>query len=155
MHVAVVGATGHIGRLVHRALERRQHTVVPFSRAHGVDVRVGTGLASALEGSEVVIDVTNSTATDSAETVDFFSGTTQRLLAAESAAGVKHHVVLSIVGLWKVSGNAHYEGKRAQETTSPKATSPTRSCPRRSSTTSPTWSRPGRRPTAWHNFRPC
>ena len=116
MQVAVVGATGRIGSLVHRALERRQHTVVPVSRAHGVDVRVGTGLASAMEGIEVVIDVTNSTATDSAETVDFFSATTQRLLAAESAAGVKHHVVLSIVGLWKVSGNAHYEGKRAQET---------------------------------------
>jgi uncharacterized protein YbjT (DUF2867 family) len=116
MRVAVVGATGRIGSLVHRALERDQHTVVPISRAHGVDVRVGTGLAPALEGAEVVVDVTNSTATDGAETVEFFSSTTQRLLAAEGTAGVGHHVVLSIVGLWRVGGNAHYEGKRAQET---------------------------------------
>jgi uncharacterized protein YbjT (DUF2867 family) len=81
-----------------------------------VDVRTGTGLESALEGVDVVVDVTNSTATDAAETVEFFSGATQRLLAAESAAGVRHHVVLSIAGLWKARGNAHYEGKRAQET---------------------------------------
>lgn len=116
MRVAVVGATGRVGSLVHRSLELREHTVVPISRAHGVDVRAGTGLESALEGVEAVIDVTNSTATDSAETVAFFSGTTQQLLAAGTAAGVRHHVVLSIAGLWKVRGNAHYAGKRAQET---------------------------------------
>jgi uncharacterized protein YbjT (DUF2867 family) len=115
VRVAVVGATGRIGSLVHRILEDRQHIVVPISRAHGIDVQTGVGLESALEGVEAVVDVTNSTATDSAETVGFFSGTTERLLAAESSAGVGHHVVLSIAGLWKVQGNAHYEGKRAQE----------------------------------------
>ena len=116
MRVAVIGATGRIGRLVHRALERRDQTVVPVSRSYGVDVLSGDGLDAALHGVDVVVDVTNSTATDSAATVGFFSGTTQRLLAAEAAAGVKHHVVLSIAGLWRVRGNAHYEGKRAQET---------------------------------------
>ncbi|NYJ03323.1 uncharacterized protein YbjT (DUF2867 family) [Nocardioides thalensis] len=116
MRVAVVGVTGRIGSLVQQALERREHTVVPISRSHGIDARTGTGLASALEGVDALVDVTNSTATDSAETVDFFSGTTRQLLAAGTAAGVKHHVVLSIAGLWKVRGNAHYEGKRAQET---------------------------------------
>ena len=116
MRIAVVGATGRVGSLVHRALERRHHTVVPISRAHGVDVVTGTGLSSALHGVEVVVDVTNSTATDSAATVDFFTNATRRLLAAEGSAGVNHHVVLSIAGLWNVGGNAHYEGKRAQET---------------------------------------
>ena len=116
MRIAVAGATGRIGSLVHRSLERRGHTVAPISRAHGVDLRAGTGLESALQGVDAVIDVTNSTATDRDETVAFFSSTTQRLLAAERAAGVGHHVVLSIAGLRKVRGNAHYEGKRAQET---------------------------------------
>lgn len=116
MRAAVVGATGRMGRLVHSALERREHTVVPISRSLGVDVQAGTGLEAALEGVDVVVDVTNSTATDPAETVGFFSEATQRLLAAERAADVGHHVVLSIAGLGKVRGNAHYEGKRAQET---------------------------------------
>lgn len=116
MHVAVVGASGRIGRLVHEVLDRQSHTVVPLSRAHGVDALSGDGLDAALDGVEVVLDVTNSTATDSATTVDFFSRATRRLLTAERAADVHHHVVLSIAGLWKVRGNAHYEGKRAQET---------------------------------------
>ena len=116
MRAAVVGATGRIGRLVHRALEERHHSVVPVSRAHGVDVLSGSGLDTALDGVEVVVDVTDSTASDSDATVAFFSTATRRLLAAEAAAGVHHHVVLSIAGLWRVRGNAHYEGKRAQET---------------------------------------
>ncbi len=116
MRVAVVGASGRIGSLVHQALEHRRHEVVPISRARGVDTLSGEGLDAALRGVEVVVDVTNSTASDSAATVDFFSRSTQRLLAAGSSAGVGHHVVLSIAGLWAVQGNAHYEGKRAQET---------------------------------------
>jgi len=115
MRTAIIGATGRIGRLVQAALQRRGDVVVPVSRAHGVDVRTGTGLDAALTGVETVVDVTNSTATDSAETVAFFSEATRNLLAAERAAGVRHHVVLSIAGLWRVQGNAHYEGKRAQE----------------------------------------
>lgn len=116
MRVAVVGASGRIGQLVRRSLEARGHTVIPLSRAHGVDVLSGGRLESALEGVETVVDVTNSTASDRRETVDFFTGVTRRLLAAEAAGGVSHHVVLSIAGLWRVQGNAHYEGKRAQET---------------------------------------
>ncbi len=115
MRVAVVGATGRIGRLVHRVLEDRDHTVVPISRAHGVDVLSGEGVATALNGAQVVVDVTNSSATNPDTTVNFFSQSTRQLLAAEASAGVNHHVVLSIAGLWRVEGNAHYEGKRAQE----------------------------------------
>lgn len=124
MRVAIVGATGRIGSLVHRALQRRQHTVVPISRTHGIDVATGTGLAAALQGVDVVVDVTNSTATDSAETIGFFTSATTQLLAAGRSAGVKHHIVLSIAGLWKVRGNAHYAGKRAQETAVTEGTVP-------------------------------
>lgn len=117
MRVAVIGATGRIGSLVWEVLEGRQHLVVPVSRSLGVDVRSGSGLDAALEGVDTVVDVTNSTASDAAETVAFFTEVTQRLLAAEAAAGVRHHVLLSIAGLSNVGGNAHYEGKRAQEAT--------------------------------------
>ena len=124
MRVAVVGASGRIGRLVQRAFEQRGHTVVPVSRAHGVDVLSGDGLHAAFVGVEAVVDVTNSTDSESAATVDFFTRATQRMLAAEAAAGVGHHVVLSIAGLWRVQGNAHYEGKRAQETSVTEGGSP-------------------------------
>ncbi|ASR36533.1 NmrA family transcriptional regulator [Prauserella marina] len=115
MRVAVIGATGRIGALTTEALVAAGHDVVPVSRSHGIDVREGTGLRSALDGAEAVIDTTNSTATDEAETVGFFTTTTRNLLAAEREAGVRHHVVLSIAGVGNVGGNAHYAGKRAQE----------------------------------------
>ncbi|NOV98308.1 SDR family oxidoreductase [Isoptericola halotolerans] len=115
MRVAVVGATGRIGRLVHSALERHHHDVVPVSRARGVDVVTGQGLNDALTGVEVVVDVTNTTVTDERAAEDFFRTATEHLLTAERSAGVRHHVILSIAGLSRVRGNAHYAGKRAQE----------------------------------------
>ncbi|MEU3274915.1 SDR family oxidoreductase [Saccharomonospora sp. NPDC006951] len=115
MRVAVIGATGRIGALTGEALVAAGHEVIPVSRSHGIDVREGTGLAAALAGAGAVIDTTNSTSTDEAETVGFFTTTTRNLLAAEREAGVKHHVLLSIAGVDKVGGNAHYAGKRAQE----------------------------------------
>lgn len=115
MRVAVAGATGRIGTLVQAALERDGHEVVPISRSHGVDLLTGDGLEQALAGVEAVVDTTNSTATEESETVGFFTATTGNLLAAEKAAGVGHHVVLSIVGVARTQGNAHYAGKRAQE----------------------------------------
>jgi uncharacterized protein YbjT (DUF2867 family) len=115
MRVAVVGATGRIGSLTVQALEREGHDVRRISRAEGVDVRTGAGLQPALAGVDAVIDAVNSTASDPAETVDFFTTTTRNLLAAEERAGVRHHVTLSIAGVHKIEGNAHYAGKRAQE----------------------------------------
>jgi uncharacterized protein YbjT (DUF2867 family) len=111
----VAGATGRIGSLTVAALERDGHEVRRISREQGVDVRTGSGLESALTGVDAVIDVLNSTAPDRAGTVGFFTTTTRHLLAAEERAGVRHHVTLSIAGLHKVDGNAHYAGKRAQE----------------------------------------
>jgi uncharacterized protein YbjT (DUF2867 family) len=73
------------------------------------------GLDKALNGVEAVVDVTNSTATDRAEAVAWFGTITRNLLGAEERAGVGHHVLLSIVGVDRVEGNAHYAGKREQE----------------------------------------
>ena len=115
MRIAIAGATGHIGALTASALRRDGHEVVPISRSLGVDLVAGTGLDDALTGVQAVVDATNTTATDPAETVRYFGTATRNLLDAEQRAGVGHHVLLSIVGIDRVDGNAHYAGKREQE----------------------------------------
>lgn len=115
MRVAVVGGTGLVGRYVTETLTRAGHDAVIIARSHGVDLRSGDGLDQALAGVEAVIDVTNSTDSDPDKVRAFFGAATGNLLAAERRAGVGHHVVLSIVGVDLVEGNAHYAGKRHQE----------------------------------------
>jgi uncharacterized protein YbjT (DUF2867 family) len=89
--------------------------VVSISRSNGVDVYAGTGLAEALAAVDVVVDVSNTPTQDEAEIVDFFQTMSRNLLAAEQEAGVRHHVLLSIVGIDKGQRVPHYSGKRAQE----------------------------------------
>ncbi|MGV9328314.1 SDR family oxidoreductase [Streptosporangium sandarakinum] len=115
VRVAVAGATGNIGALTATALERAGHHVIRISRSLGVDLTTGDGLDAALTGAEAVVDATNCTATDRDEAVAYFGATTRNLLAAGERAGVRHHVLLSIVGVDRVEGNAHYAGKREQE----------------------------------------
>lgn len=115
MKVAVAGATGNIGARTVLRLEELGHTVLAMSRARGVDLSTGQGVDEALAGVEVVIDVTNVLATGVDEAIDAFGRITGTLLAAEERAGVRHHVLLSIAGLHRVEGNAHYAGKRHQE----------------------------------------
>ncbi|WP_330177450.1 SDR family oxidoreductase [Streptomyces sp. NBC_01498] len=115
MRIAVAGATGNIGTLTVAALERADHDIVRVSRSSGVDLLTGEGLDAALAGADAVVDVTNSPATERAETLAFFGTTTRNLLAAEERAGVRHHVLLSIVGIDRVDGGAHYAGKREQQ----------------------------------------
>ncbi|HEX6443640.1 MAG TPA: NAD(P)H-binding protein [Streptosporangiales bacterium] len=115
MRIAVVGATGQIGTRTVAALERAGHDAVRISRSLGVDVYAGTGLAGALEGVDAVVDSSNTSSTDRAEVLDFFTTSTANLLDAERAAGVRHHVLLSIVGIDRGQRNFHYDGKRAQE----------------------------------------
>lgn len=115
MHVAVVGGTGLVGQYTVEALERTGHEVVVVARSRGVDVTTGAELDGDLAGVESVVDVTNTRATNPAAAREFFGTTTEHLLAAEQRAGVGHHVVLSIVGVDLVEGNAHYAGKRRQE----------------------------------------
>jgi uncharacterized protein YbjT (DUF2867 family) len=115
MRIAVAGATGNIGALTVAALDRAGHEVVRISRSLGVDLSSGEGLDAALAGVEAVVDATNAPAAGKAETVAFFGTATRNLLAAEERAGVRHHVLLSIAGVDRVEGNAHYAGKREQE----------------------------------------
>jgi uncharacterized protein YbjT (DUF2867 family) len=115
VRIAVVGATGNVGKLTRSALEGDGHDVVPISRSHGVDALSGAGLAGALVGVHAVIDATNCTASLESENVRFFTTVTENLLEQGHRAGVGHHVILSIAGVHKVRGNAHYAGKRAQE----------------------------------------
>ncbi|GGL33383.1 SDR family oxidoreductase [Nocardia jinanensis] len=115
MRIAVAGATGNIGTRTAAALEATGHEVVRISRSLGVDLRSGEGLDAALAGVAAVVDATSVESTDRAEVVDYFGSTTRNLLAAEGRAGVGHHVLLSIAGITRVAGNAHYAGKREQE----------------------------------------
>ncbi|MDF5756700.1 NAD(P)H-binding protein [Spongiactinospora sp. TRM90649] len=115
MRIAVAGATGNIGALTTTALRDNGHEVVPISRTLGVDLTTGEGLDNALTGVQAVIDTTNSAATDPGEAIAYFGTTTGNLLTAGRRAGVRHHVLLSIAGVHRVEGNAHYAGKRHQE----------------------------------------
>jgi uncharacterized protein YbjT (DUF2867 family) len=115
MRVAVIGGTGLVGRHTVDALAAAGHDAVVVSRSVGVDVVTGAGLDEALAGVEAVIDVTNTPEQDPDAVRAFFTAATGHLLAAEANAGVGHHVLLSISGLDRVEGNAHYAGKRLQE----------------------------------------
>jgi uncharacterized protein YbjT (DUF2867 family) len=114
MRVAVAGGTGVVGAHVVGQLEARGHEAVVLSRATGVDVQAGTGLADRLAGADVAIDCLNVRTNSRARATRFFTRTTRALLTAEEAAGVGHHVVLSVVGTDRV-GAAYYRAKLAQE----------------------------------------
>jgi uncharacterized protein YbjT (DUF2867 family) len=113
--VAVAGGTGLAGRHTVEALRDAGHDPVVLARSAGVDLTTGRGLADALVGVDAVIDASNTPTVSPDQARAFFTATTSQLLAAEHQAGVRHHVVLSIVGVDRIEGNAHYAGKRAQE----------------------------------------
>jgi uncharacterized protein YbjT (DUF2867 family) len=114
MKIAVAGGTGMVGTMVVDQLKARGHDPVVLARATGVDLTTGAGLEDRLDGVEAVVDVT-SVATSSADTAtEFFTTTTRHLLDAGYAAGVRHHVLLSIVGI-DVTPFGYYVGKLAQE----------------------------------------
>jgi uncharacterized protein YbjT (DUF2867 family) len=115
LRVAVAGGTGRTGRRVVSALQRAGHQTVVMSRSSGVDLVAGEGIDRALADVDAVIDVTNSLVADDDAAREFFATTTGHLLEAEQRAGVGHHVLLSILGVDRVHGNAHYVGKRHQE----------------------------------------
>lgn len=114
MKIAVAGGTGTIGRHIVATARARGHDVVSLSRAAGVNLVSGDGLAAALEGADAVIDAANIQTLNGKKSVAFFSATTRNLLQAEKAAGVRHHVALSIVGTDKAAAG-YYAGKLAQE----------------------------------------
>ncbi|MFJ9733573.1 SDR family oxidoreductase [Streptomyces sp. NPDC101171] len=115
MRIAVAGATGNIGARTATTLERAGHEVVRISRSLGVNLITGDGLDVTLRGVDAVVDATSYEAADPDDAVAHFGTATRNLLAAEEQAGVRHHVLLSIVGIDRIEGNAHYAGKREQE----------------------------------------
>jgi uncharacterized protein YbjT (DUF2867 family) len=114
MKIAVMGGTGLIGSQVVKILNASGHEAVPHSRSTGVDLLSGRGLAGALKGADVVVDVTNSPTFDDAS-LAFFRTTTDNLAAAAAKAGVGHALLLSIVGADLVPGLVYYRGKVVQE----------------------------------------
>jgi uncharacterized protein YbjT (DUF2867 family) len=115
VRIAVIGGTGLVGRHTVDALARGGHDPVVVARSRGVDLATGQGLDDALAGADAAVDVTNAFAGDADDARRVFGAMTERLLDAEARAGVGHHVLLSILGVDRVEGNAHYAGKRRQE----------------------------------------
>jgi uncharacterized protein YbjT (DUF2867 family) len=114
MRVAVAGGTGVVGRHVTEAVSAAGHTPVILSRRRGVDLLTGTSVDRAVDGVEVIIDVCNVVTTRRATSVRFFEAATANVLRAGRAAGVRHYVVLSIVGVDRVKFG-YYAGKLRQE----------------------------------------
>ena len=124
MKIVVIGGSGLIGaRLVDR-LREDGHDALAASPGSGVDTLTGEGLRTALAGAQVVVDVSNAPAWDDAAVLDFFQTSSRNLLAAEDAAGVTHHVVLSIVGTDRLHDSGYYRAKLAQEEAVKAATVP-------------------------------
>ena len=117
MRVTVIGGTGLIGSRVVRQMRQANHDVVVASRATGVNSFTGEGLADALEGAETIIDVSNSSYTDEAGAREFFYGSTLNLLTYGAAAGIRHHVALSVVGTDRLarSEGGYFRAKASQE----------------------------------------
>ena len=115
MKAVIIGASGRIGRRLVGKLRRDGCSVVAASRRSGVNTVTGEGLASALDGADVVIDVSNAPVTDGDAALRFFEASGRNLRAAAGAAGVRRHVVLSIVGVEGLVINDYFRAKLVQE----------------------------------------
>ncbi|BCY11903.1 SDR family oxidoreductase [Actinoplanes sp. L3-i22] len=114
MRIAVAGGTGWLGKLVVTEATEAGHDVVVIARSRGVDLITGRGLDEALAGVDVVIDVSNIETVSGAKATGFFETVTRNLQAAEARAGVKHHVLVSIIGIDRVEWG-YYTAKLNQE----------------------------------------
>ena len=115
MKMVIIGGTGLIGSKVVTRLREHGHQAVPASPDSGVNTLTGEGVAAALNGADVVVDVSNSPSFEDAAVLKFFETSTTNLLAAEAAAGVGHHVALSIVGSDRLPDSGYMRAKVAQE----------------------------------------
>src|SRR5258707_15679057 len=115
MKIVVVGGTGLIGSKLVKKLRELGHEVVAAAPNTGVDSITGEGVADALKGASVVVDVTNSPSWEDAAVLKFFETSTRNLLANEAAAGVGHHVALSVVGTERLLESGFFRAKFAQE----------------------------------------
>jgi uncharacterized protein YbjT (DUF2867 family) len=115
MKIVVIGGTGLIGSKVVKKLNERGYEAVAASPNSGVNTLTGEGLAEVLEGASVVVDVSNSPSFEDAPVMEFFQTSTRNLLTYEAAAGVGHHVALSIVGCERLPDSGYMRAKVAQE----------------------------------------
>lgn len=115
MRIVVIGGSGLVGAKLVNTLRHRGHDVLSASRRSGVDTVTGEGLAEAVTGAHVVVDVSNSRCFDGPEAVEFFTTSSRNLIAAEQIARVKHHLVLSIVGTDRLLESNYFRAKMAQE----------------------------------------
>jgi uncharacterized protein YbjT (DUF2867 family) len=115
MKIVVIGGTGLIGSRTVERLRRRGHDAVAASPKTGVDTLNNLGLAEVLEGAAVVVDLADSPSYEEGAVMHFFETTARNLIAAELKAGVKHHVVLSIVGSERLPDNPYFRAKMAQQ----------------------------------------
>jgi uncharacterized protein YbjT (DUF2867 family) len=115
MKIVVVGGTGLIGSKLVAKLTEHGHEAVAASPNTGVNTLTGEGLAEVLTGASVVVDVSNSPSFERAAVLEFFETSTGNLLAAEAAAGVGHHVAVSVVGTERMPENGYFAAKIAQE----------------------------------------
>jgi uncharacterized protein YbjT (DUF2867 family) len=115
MNIVIIGGTGLIGTKLVNKLRESDHEVLAASPGSGVNTITGEGLAEALAGAQVVVDVTNAPSWEDKAVLEFFETSSRNLLAAEAAAGVKHHVALSVVGTDRLLQSGYFRAKMAQE----------------------------------------
>src|SRR6516165_5579169 len=118
MKIVVIGGTGLIGSKVVQGLKQKGHEVIPAAPNTGVNTITGEGLKEAVAGAQVVIDLANSPSFEDKAVLEFFETSERNLLPAEAAAGVRHHVALSIVGIDR-SDNGYFRAEVAQEKLEP------------------------------------
>jgi uncharacterized protein YbjT (DUF2867 family) len=116
MKLVIIGGTGLIGSKLVAKLRERGHDAVAAAPNTGVNTLTGEGLAEALQGASVVVDVSNSPSFEAAAVMEFFTTSTRNLLTHAAAAGVKHYVALSVVGTERVPDSPYLRAKNAQET---------------------------------------
>jgi uncharacterized protein YbjT (DUF2867 family) len=115
MKIVVIGGTGLIGSKLVKQLVARGHEAIAASPNTGVDALTGAGLAEAVKGAQIVVDVANSPSFEDKAALHFFETSGRNLLAAETAAGVEHHVALSVVGTERLQDSGYFRAKLAQE----------------------------------------
>lgn len=115
MKIVVIGGSGRIGEKVVYNLRQDDHRVLEASPTFGVDAVTGRGLDWALEGADVVVDCSNAPQLDATSALRFFEAAGRRLMAAGRAAGVRHHVALSIVGTERLQAGGYFRAKKLQE----------------------------------------